>query len=238
MKNWTVDDVMTTEVISVDSSASYRYLVDLLMAHRFSAVPVVDVTRRVIGVVSEADLLRKIEYAGDEEPRMFDGARHRADRAKSTARKAEDLMSAPPVVVRRGTSIAAAARLLDRKHVKRLPVVDDAGRLVGIVTRGDLLKVHLRADGDLLADIRTGVLWPFLADEANAITVAVNAGIVTVTGSVYRRSDAELVARLIRQVAGVISVTASLAFTLDDRDLPSPSRLYGIPGARTSPLRS
>lgn len=238
MKSWTVGDVMTMDVISVDSSASYRYLVDLLMTHRFSAVPVVDMARRVIGVVSEADLLRKIEYAGEEAPRLFDGARHRADRAKATARTATDLMSAPPVVVSRGTSIAAAARLLDRKHVKRLPVVDDAGRLVGIVTRGDLLRTHLRADGDILADIRTAVLRPFLADEANAITVTVSAGVVTLAGSVYRRSDTELVARLTRHVAGVISVTTSLSFTLDDRELPPPSRFYGVPEARTSPVRS
>jgi CBS-domain-containing membrane protein len=228
MKNWTVDDVMTTEVVVVDPTASYRHLVDLLTAHRFSAVPVVDATRRVIGVVSEADLLRKIEYAGGGER----GLRHRADRAKATARTAADLMSTPPVVVPLGTSIAAAARHLDDKHVKRLPVIDASGCLAGIVTRGDLLKVHLRPDGDILADIETDVLRPFLADEANAITVAVAKGVVTVSGAVYRRSDADLVDRLIRQVPGAVAVTSNLAYTFDDRDVPAPSRLYGVPGAR------
>jgi len=225
MKNWTVDDVMTHEVVTVDSSASYRYLVDLLTAHRFSAVPVVDSARRVIGVVSEADLLRKIEYAGSEGPRLFDGRRHRTDRAKATARTAADLMSTPPVVAPLGTSIAAAARHLDARHVKRLPVVDADGRLAGIVTRGDLLKVHLRGDDDIRADIETGVLRPYLADDANAITVAVADGVVTVSGAVYRRSDADLVDRLVRQVAGVVSATSSLAFSFDDREVPSPSRL-------------
>ncbi|MDI6098717.1 CBS domain-containing protein [Actinoplanes sp. NEAU-A12] len=225
MKNWTVDDVMTTEVISVDPSASYRYLVDLLTAHRFSAVPVVDAARRVIGVVSEADLLRKIEYAGGGERGLLDGLRHRADRAKATARTAVDLMSAPPVVVSLGTSITAAARRLDEKHVKRLPVIDGSGRLVGIVTRGDLLRVHLRADDDIRADIETGVLRPFLADEANAITVAVAGGVVTVSGAVYRRSDAGLVDRLVRQVPGAVTVTSTLAYSFDDETLAAPSRL-------------
>src|SRR3954454_23754572 len=114
MKNWIVDDVMTKAVVSVEQSASYRSVIDLLVANRFSAVPVVDAFHRVSGVVSESDLLRKIEYAGDAEPRMFEGRRRRDDRGKALARTAGDLMSAPPVVVLAGTSIAAAARLTDR----------------------------------------------------------------------------------------------------------------------------
>ena len=94
----------------------------------------------MIGVVFEADLLRKIEYTGAEEPRLFEGRRRRDQRAKARAGTAE-LMSSPPVVALAGTPLAAAARLMDAEQVKRLPVVDDLGRLVGIVSRGDLLKV-------------------------------------------------------------------------------------------------
>src|SRR5690242_2816340 len=85
MMNWTVDDVMTTAVVSVDRAASYRDVVDLLVEHHFSAVPVIDTAGRVVGVVSEADLLRKIEYAGAEEPRLFD-SRRRGERRKALAR--------------------------------------------------------------------------------------------------------------------------------------------------------
>ena len=136
MRTWQVDDVMTTAVVTVEPHAPYRTVVDVLIAHRFSAVPVVDDFQRVTGVVSEADLLRKIEYAGHEEPRMFDSRRRRGERTKATARTAANLMSSPPVVALSGTPIAAAARLMDGEGVKRLPVVDDLGRLIGIVSRG------------------------------------------------------------------------------------------------------
>src|SRR3954466_12270571 len=117
MKTWKVDDVMTEAVVSVQQSASYRSLVDLLVGRRFSAVPVVDDFHRVTGVVSEADLLRKIEYTGGEEPRLFEGRRRRDQGAKARAGTAAELMSSPPVVALVGTSLAAAARLMDAEQV-------------------------------------------------------------------------------------------------------------------------
>ena len=227
MKNWTVDDVMTTEVVSVEDTTSYRDIVDLLVEHHVSAVPVIDSFRRPVGVVSEADLLRKIEYAGDEEPRLFESRRHRDDRAKAASRTAADLMSAPAVDVLTGTSIGAAARRMNRGNVKRLPVVDDLGRLIGIVTRSDLLKVHLRPDGEILADIENGILKPYQADEANTLTATVEDGIVTLSGSVDRWSSADLAARLIRQLPGVVDVISTVAFTYDDRNQLTPG-IFGV----------
>lgn len=228
MKTWNVDDVMTEAVVSVPPAASYRSLVDLLVAKRFSAVPVVDEFQRVAGVVSEADLLRKIEYAGREEPRLFDGRRRRGERAKAMAGTAADLMSVPPVVALTGTSIAAAARLMDTEQVKRLPVVDDLGRLIGIVTRGDLLKVHLRPDDEIQAEIATGVLGTSPAGEVAKVGVEVTDGVVTLTGRVDRWSTADLAARLTRQVAGVVTVVDELEYDLDDRNAVGPGIIYGV----------
>lgn len=222
MRNWTVDDVMTTAVVTVDAVVSYRDVVNLLTRHRFSAVPVVDAFYRVVGVVSEADLLRKIEYAGDEEPRLFESRRRRGERARATSRTVTDLMSTPPVVVAAGTSIAAAARRMDAEDVKRLPVTDDQGRLIGIVSRGDLLKVHLRPDEDILADVVAGVLRPLLAEDATAVTVTVADGVVRLNGHVDRASTIDLVARLTRRVAGVVDVVAELEFGYDDRAALTP----------------
>ncbi|MFC7272451.1 CBS domain-containing protein [Paractinoplanes rhizophilus] len=212
---------MTPRVVSVDRATSYRTMVDLLTEHRISAVPVIDEAGHVLGVVSEADLLRKIEYAGDAEPRIFDGPRRRDERRRSRAGAAAELMSAPPVVVTADTSITAAARTMDREGVKRLPVVDERGRLIGIVTRGDLLKVHLRPDDEILADIRTGVLDRFLSEEAETVVVAVVDGVVTLTGKVDRWSSADLAARLCREVAGVVDVNSTLEYSFDD------SQVYG-----------
>ncbi|MEU8819165.1 CBS domain-containing protein [Actinoplanes sp. NPDC048796] len=216
MKTWTVDDVMTRKVVSVKTADSYRDVVDLLIANRLSAVPVVDDALQVAGVVSEADLLRKVEFAG-EEPRMFEGRRRRDERRKAEASTVADLMSAPAVVTVSGTSIASAARLMDREKVKRLPVVDDEGRLVGIVSRSDLLKAHLRPDDEILADVESGVLLPYVDDEGTTVTAAVVDGVVTLSGRVQRYTSAEIAERLTRQVAGVVEVRSELGHDYDDR---------------------
>ncbi|WIM92951.1 CBS domain-containing protein [Actinoplanes oblitus] len=222
MRTWKVGDVMTSDVVSVGEDTPYRDLVDLLVSKRISAVPVVDDFGRVTGVVSEADLLRKIEYGGDEQPRIFERRRRRGERAKALARTAAGLMSTPAVVALADMSIARTARLMDANEIKRLPVTDDLGRLVGIVSRGDLLRTYLRSDEEIRDDVRAGVLRPFLADEADGVTVEVSDGVVTLSGKVERWASADLAERLSRQVAGVVEVISSLAYDLDDRTLASP----------------
>ncbi|MFI1996976.1 CBS domain-containing protein [Actinoplanes sp. NPDC020271] len=217
MRTWTVGDVMTKAVVSVDENASYREVVDLIIERRCSAVPVVDSGLRVIGVISETDLLRKIEYAGEEEPRIFERRARRDERAKASARTAAGLMSGPPIVAMPATTVAAAARRMDAEHVKRLPVVDDLGRLVGIVSRGDLLKTYLRPDSDVQFDVETGVLRAFLVDDTASVTVSVKNGVVTLSGRVGRYTSAELVERLSRQIAGVVEVSSGLTYDVDDR---------------------
>ncbi len=106
---------------------------------------------------------------------------------------------------------------MDAEKVKRLPVVDDLGRLVGIVTRGDLLKVHLRPDDDIRADVETGVLRRALGSAADAVTVAVDDGAVTLTGKVELASMAQEAARLTRQIPGVVEVVDELSYDYDDR---------------------
>jgi CBS domain-containing protein len=217
MRIWTVDDVMTREVVAVLPTARYRELVDLVTGHQFSAVPVVDEARRVVGVVSEADLLCKVEFAGDERHRLFESRHLRGERARALGATAAELMSAPPIVVTAGTAVAAAARTMDDERVKQLPVVDEANRLVGIVTRGDLLKIHLRTDGEIRTDVVAGVLNAVFPDEAESVGVEVTEGVVTLSGRVMRRSVAELMVTLIHQVAGVVRVADRVAFEYDDR---------------------
>jgi CBS-domain-containing membrane protein len=217
MKTWTVDDVMTTAVVSVPPTATYREVVDLLINHRFSAVPVTDDQGRVTGVVSEADLLRKIEYAVADQPRLFEGRRRRGARGKARGVTVAELMSGPAVVARRGTSIAAAARLMDTEAVKRLPVVDEQNHLAGIISRSDLLKVHLRPDDAILEDVTAGVLAAVMNEAGSTVEVIVTDGVVTLSGRVDRWSTMERLIRLIRQVAGVVDVGGDLEFDLDDR---------------------
>ncbi|MFI1996649.1 CBS domain-containing protein [Actinoplanes sp. NPDC020271] len=219
MRTWKISDVMTRDVVSVPEDASYRDVVDLLVERRISAVPVVDGSGRVTGVVSEADLLRKIEYGGEDQPRIFESRRRRGERAKASARTAAGLMSTPAVVALESTPIAAAARLMDSHGVKRLPVTDDAGRLVGIASRGDLLRTYLRTDDEIRQDVVAGVLRTFLIDEADGVTVEVTDGVVALGGKVDRRSSAELAERLTRQVAGVVEVSSGVTYAFDDDKL-------------------
>jgi CBS domain-containing protein len=225
MRIWTVDDVMTREVVTVPPTARYRELVDLVTGHHFSAVPVVDEARRVVGVVSEADLLCKVEFAGDERHRLFESRHVRGERTRALGATAAELMSAPPIVVTAGTAVAAAARTMDDERVKRLPVVDEANRLVGIVTRSDLLKIHLRTDGEIRTDVVDGVLKAVFPDEAESIDVEVTGGVTTLSGRVMRRSVADLMVILSQQVAGVVRVADRVAFEYDDRpDVVVPRR--------------
>ncbi|MEV6202913.1 CBS domain-containing protein [Streptomyces sp. NPDC051771] len=130
----TVDDVMNHSVVSVGLDATVREIVRVLRRWEVSAVPVLSAEGRGVGVVSEADVLRKVP-----------GDAHDDGRAPTASR----LMTAPAVTVLRGATIAGAARLMGRGRLKRLPVVDEEGRPVGVVSRGDLLKVHLRSDAEL-----------------------------------------------------------------------------------------
>jgi CBS domain-containing protein len=227
MRMWHVDDVMTPDVITVREDAPYREIVDTLIEARVSAVPVVDDDRRVVGVVSEADLLHKIELVDDDrERRIFVSRRQRDARSKAQGAVARDLMSSPAITVVARTTLPAAARMMDREQVKRLPVTDDLGRLIGIVTRSDLLQVYLRPDAAIRREVMEEVLGHTLWVEPGDVVVQVSGGVVTLTGSTDRWSTAQLAVKLTRYVAGVVDVTDRLDFRHDDRELVD-SRNFG-----------
>lgn len=146
MSGMTVADVMTHGAVSVTTETPYRELVDLVELRAVNAIPVVDPFSRVLGVVTASDLLHKIEFAGGvDPPRILESRRHRQNRRKAAGTVAGELMTAPAVTVFHGMSVVDAARLMETAGVRRLPVIDDLGRLVGMVTNRDLLKVFLRA---------------------------------------------------------------------------------------------
>src|SRR3954471_9139596 len=143
----TVRDIMTDTVIAVREAARYAEIVDALARYRVSAVPVLDAHRRVLGVVSEADLMAKVEFAGRHASYPLVGARARTARAKAAGESAADLMTSPPITIWPDATVVDTARLMDSESVKRLPVVDGEGRLGGIVSRGDVLRAFLIATG-------------------------------------------------------------------------------------------
>lgn len=233
MRAWQVGDVMTRDVATVVETTPYRKIVDVLADRRVSAVPVVDDFGHVRGVVSEADLLHKVEWMGEpHERRVFERPRQRRTRLKGEAGIARDLMSAPAVTTFPHTSLVAAAKLMDREQVKRLPVVDDLGRIVGIVTRGDLLRVHLRPDADIRDDVVQEVLLRVLAVREGTVRVEVHDGVVSMTGRLDQRSAVDIAGRLAARVSGVVEVVNELGYDFDDTHLPTfpsfPGRPAGV----------
>jgi CBS domain-containing protein len=230
MRTWQVRDVMTTDVATVGEKTPYRKIIDVITGRRVSAVPVVDDFGHVRGVVSEADLLHKVEWMGEpHERRIFEGHRRRSARAKGEAGIARDLMTAPAVTTFPHTSLVAAAKLMDREQVKRLPVVDDLGRVVGIVTRSDLLKVHLRPDADIRHDVAQEVLHRVLAVKDGTVRVEVHNGVVTLTGQLHRRTTVDIAGRLAARVSGVVEVANELRYEFDDTLLAGIDSWPGVP---------
>jgi CBS domain-containing protein len=219
MRKHTVAEVMTHDVVSVPESAGYREIVEALANREVSAVPVVDDDGRVLGVVSEADLLYKAEYAGQPQPaaRLWDRKRVRTARTKAGAATAIDLMTAPAVVIGPRDKVTTAAKLMDAEKVKRLPVVDERGNLVGIVSRGDVLRLFLRTDEDIRREVRDEVLLRTLWIDPDHITVEVAQGVVTLGGPLDRRSAIAIVVELVQSVAGVVDVVNHLSYHYDDR---------------------
>jgi CBS-domain-containing membrane protein len=207
MSRWNIADVMTIGAISVHEDTPFKEIVDLLEVHEINAVPVVDGSDRVVGVVSSADLVPKIEFAGaGDGPRSREDRHTRQARGKAHATAAGELMNTPAVTVTSTTSVVAAARAMEHDELKRLPVVDGTGRLIGMVTRRDLLKVFLRTD----ADIRREIVDEALEGRAG-VRVEVDDGVVTLLGEVGHGSLVPALIRRIERVDGVVDVVSHLS---------------------------
>lgn len=219
MTHRTVRDVMTRDVVTVATDTPYREIVELMAERRISALPVLDESGTVVGVVSEADLLPKIEFSRRPGPAPRFTLRRQVGQAKATGRVAAELMSTPAVTIGPDASVVAAAKLMDAESVKRLPVLNERGVLIGIVSRRDLLRMFLRSDEDLREEVTTQivrrVLWASPAD----VQVRVESGVVTLTGTVERRGLIPLAECLVRAVDGVVDVVCRLDYDLEDEDL-------------------
>ncbi|MFB9460682.1 CBS domain-containing protein [Streptomyces antimycoticus] len=200
---------MTSEVVQVRRTAPFREVVQLLDHHRISGMPVVDEDDKVLGVVSGTDLVR--------------AQAKRAGRGRARAVIAQDLMSTPAVTVHPEQSVPDAARLMERRGVGRLPVVDEEDRLIGIATRRDLLRVFLRTDDDIRHQVTEEVLVGGLELPPEAVLVSVRDGVVTLDGSVELRSQVPEAIHSVWRLDGVVGVVNGLAFRFDDYTPPRTS---------------
>jgi CBS domain-containing protein len=213
-----VADVMTTHVHVASPLAPFKFLVRLIEENRVSAIPIVDQRGIPVGIVSEADLLlkerrRELESRGH----LLHLQKHRHDRAKAGGMVASDLMTSPPITVLSDTSLSEAARRMQERNVRRLVVVDSRGRITGVVSRSDLLQVFLRTDDELRDEIAGTLIPALFVSTPSGVGIEVRSNVVTLSGEVERKSDAEILGRLTRELDGVVEVVNKLGYRWDDK---------------------
>ncbi|MBV2357661.1 CBS domain-containing protein [Streptomyces sp. J2-1] len=224
MHHRTVEELMSRDVVRARRDTPFKELVRLLEENDVTAVPVVDELDRPLGVVSEADLLRKSADQADPSGRTPIPHLEAWERAKAEGSRAEELMSAPAVCARPEWTVVEAARLMETQHVKRLPVVDETDRLLGVVSRGDLLRVFLRRDEAIREEITSDLLRRTLGLDPRDVSAEVRDGRVTLAGIAEYKSLIPVIEQLCRGVDGVVSVSGNLSYRKDDsRDASSDS---------------
>ncbi len=227
MLNSRVHHVMTRDVVFVNDHTPYKEIVRTLLERGVSAVPVLDARCRVRGVVSETDLLEKQAHLveGYLDARDLLTRHGRAALGKAHGVEAGALMTAPAITVDPREDLAHAARLMRRHRVKQLPVVDAYGRLVGIVSRSDLLKPFLRSDDDIRVAMIRSVLTGEMCVDPLSVRVEVRDGVVTLTGEMESEFVARDTVRLARELDGVVDVVDHLRYRIDEATATRASHL-------------
>ncbi|MER5281162.1 CBS domain-containing protein [Streptomyces sp. NPDC002809] len=208
---YNVADVMTKKVVAVAPGAGFKEIIEAMDRWKVTALPVLEGERRVIGVVSEADLLPKEEFH-ERSPGLVEQMRRLGDTGKAGSQCAGDLMTSPAVTVAPNALLPQAARLMATHHIKRLPVVD-MGALAGIVSRSDLLKVFLRPDSELADDIRHQVVERLFPLPSATVRVDVTDGVATLSGEVHDETLVPVAAQLAHAVEGIVDVRCELTVT-------------------------
>lgn len=217
MQRQTVQDVMTTDVVTVGPDTPFTMVARILTERRLNALPVVDEFGELTGIVSMSDLLHKEGHKDDPEGLFAFSHRARVSRTKAAGNTVAEVMTTSPVVVTPTNTLVMAAKTMARREVRQLPVVDESGRLVGIVSRTDLVRAFLRPDERIRDDVETELrgsrtTWVDL----DGIDVEVHDGVVTLRGDVERRSAVDVAVRTAYRVDGVVDVRNKIRYSFDD----------------------
>jgi CBS domain-containing protein len=211
---------MSSPVVTVTPETSFKAAVQLMRSKRVSGLPVVDPKGCLVGIVTEGDLLNKVEQRNPDSY-VQEARRHRLDRARASALDVSSAMSTEVTTVGPDCPIALAAREMHTHGFKRLPVVDARGDLVGIVSRGDLLTVFLRSDAKVRADVRRTLRAAEAHHGGRGLTGTVTSGVVVLSGTFDERSRLEATVRAVTAIDGVVGVRSQMTYALDDTLVPS-----------------
>jgi len=218
--NTTVKEVMSTHVIAVRQKAPYKDMAAMLHDQRISAFPVIDDDNKVIGIVSESDLLTKEALEGTV-PRTLQSLTRQRVRSQVNAVTAADLMTKPAVTIGPDKPVTDAARLMFNRRVKRLPLISDDGTLIGIVTRSDVLSVYGRPDAEIQREISQDLILGALLCDPDRFTVTVKDGIVTIEGTPQTTAVGRDIINAVRHAEGVVAVRDRLSYPAEQPYHPS-----------------
>ena len=215
-----VSELMTEKVLTIGPEAPIKDVAKILVANGISGLPVCDIEGRVLGVVSEGDILYK-----EHDPRegriggplgwLIDGAPNNASYVKAKALTARKAMTSPAITIAPYESAADAAQIMCERRVNRLPVVKD-GVLVGIVTRADLVRAFTRTDAELTRELKEDVLERTLWIDVGTVEATVQDGVAALSGRLNTKTDVELLNRLVARVPGVVAVESAVTWNVDD----------------------
>jgi CBS-domain-containing membrane protein len=220
MSHRKVREVMTASMVTVGVDTPFKELAVLMAGRGVSALPVLDAEGNLAGMVSEADLLPKQEAQEDPRAGPLRWWRRWLARDRAAGTSAADVMTSLALTIGLDDSVVAAARLMERHRIKRLAVTSPDGRLAGIVSRADLVRVFCRPDPEIREEIVREVFTDFLGTNPALVRVTVTEGVVTLAGEVEKKSMIPLALRMARSVDGVVDVTSELTFAVDDTRLP------------------
>jgi CBS domain-containing protein len=219
--NATVKDVMSTHVVAVRENAAFKEIAAALREQRAGAFPVLDAANKVVGVVSEADLLA-VEAVDGSVHGLFQGLRHHRRLPGAGPVTAADLMTQPAVTIGADEPALSAARLLYSRRVKQLPVTSPDGTLIGIVSRSDVLTVYSRPDEAIEHEITQELILRALLGDPSRFTVTVKDGIVTIDGAPESADVGREIIDRARHVEGVVAVRDRLSYPPAERPSPGP----------------
>lgn len=238
MKTSTVADVMTRRVLTARPAMPLKELARVLAENGLSALPVLDPDDRVIGMVSERDLLSKQAQSVPGRPHWWQRREVREEIRRAGGDTVGHVMTGSAVTISPGAGLPEAARRMIEHDVKHLPVIDHAGALVGVVSRADLVRAFVRSDDEIRDAVVNEVFRHILWVDPTEVEVTITDGIVTLSGTVEQRSTAEIAERLVHRLDGVVDVVSGLEYRLDDGGIGGTPSHPPPPGRATAPTRS
>jgi CBS domain-containing protein len=222
-----VRDIMTTDPVKVTGNTHLKEAARLMVRHRVSGLPVVDDAGKLIGILSEGDFIRR--EAGRDRPQgvsLLDAVFGEGELQPVGAETVAEIMTRSVVTITPEATVGEAARVMGRRSVKRLPVVDLEGELIGIVSRSDIVGAFTKPDDVIEDEVREDLIRRLLFLDPELVRISVDDGVVTLEGELENRTEAHLLEELSRRIAGVVRVESRLRYKVDDRKL---ERNYPLP---------